>query len=215
MRQRRLRVTIVLAAFIIALPATTVSALADGDPASDVLLGENVYYPYTPAVTTALQKQLNDETAVAAKAHFPVKVALIQSPIDLGVIPSLFGKPQLYAKYLDQEISFQGPQPLLVVMNAGYGIEGMTPAARIALATLHKPAGASSNDLAQAALTAVAKLARSEGHPLTADSAGSSGTGGGGGGGGIGLIVVLALAAILIAGALLALRQRQASPRRS
>ena len=75
--------------FLLIAPA----ALADGDPASDTLLGENVFYPYSPTVPATVQKSLNSETAVAAKAGFPIKVALIASPIDLGVIPSLFGKP--------------------------------------------------------------------------------------------------------------------------
>ena len=104
------------------LPA---AVLADGDPASDVLLGENVFYPYSPATSPALQKQLNAETAAAKQAHFPLKVALIGAPVDLGVIPSLFGKPQKYADFLDQEISFQTKQPLLVVMAAGYGVQGV------------------------------------------------------------------------------------------
>ena len=211
MRQRWLGVSIGLIACSVALALSTATVLADGDPASDVLLGENVYYPYTPAVSTALQKQLNNETAAAAKAHFPVKVALIESPIDLGVIPQLFGKPQLYAKYLDQEISFQSPQVLLVVMKAGYGIEGMTPAARTALAAVPLPAQPSSNGLAQAALSAVTKLAQAEGHPLpTASVAGSKP-----GGSNLLLIVAVALAAVVAAGTLTALRHRRAPARRS
>ena len=109
---------------MVALLAPAV-ARADGDPASDVLLGENVFYPYTPPTSPAIQKQLNAATAAAKRAHFPVKVALIGGPVDLGVIPSLFGKPQKYADFLDQEISFATKQPLLVVMAAGYGVEGM------------------------------------------------------------------------------------------
>src|SRR5271163_1216609 len=100
------------------------AARADGDPASDVLLGQNVFYPYTPAVSPAIQKTLDAETTAASRAKFPIKVALIASPVDLGVIPDLFGKPQKYADFLDQEISFQTKQPLLVVMSAGYGVEG-------------------------------------------------------------------------------------------
>ena len=73
------------------------AARADGDPASDVLLGENVFYPYAPPVSPALQKTLNAETAAAKAAGFPLKVALIAAPVDLGVIPDLFGKPQQYA----------------------------------------------------------------------------------------------------------------------
>ena len=87
-----------------------------------MLLGENVFYPYTPPVSPALQKSLNAATAAAKQAGFPIKVALIASPVDLGVIPDLFGKPQKYADFLDQEISFQAKQPLLVVMSAGYGV---------------------------------------------------------------------------------------------
>ncbi len=200
-----------LIAFSVALALSTAPALADGDPASDVLLGQNVYYPYTPAVSTALQEQLDNETAAAAKAHFPVKVALIESPIDLGVIPQLFGKPQLYAKYLDQEISFQGPQVLLVVMKAGYGIEGMTPAARTTLAALPLPAQPSSNGLAQAALSAVRKLAQAEGHPLPTASVAGNGSGGSN----LLLIVAVALAAVVAAGTLTALRHRRAPARRS
>lgn len=209
MRQRWPGLAIALTALLLAIPVT---ARADGDPASDVLLGQNVYYPYTPQVTNALQGKLNAETAAAAKAHFPIKVALIASPIDLGVIPELFGKPALYAKYLEPEISFNyQAQPLLVVMKAGYGIQGMKPAARTALATLRRPVGGSSDDLAQAALTAVASLAKAEGHPLTSSSGGA--TSATSAPSNVALIIVLAFAAILIAGALLVLRHRHAAAR--
>ena len=96
---RSLRVLIVCA---LALGATGALARADGDPASDVLLGQSVFYPYQPAVSASLQKQLDAETAAAQKAKFPIKVALIGSPVDLGVIPDLFGQPQKYANFLDQ-----------------------------------------------------------------------------------------------------------------
>ncbi len=61
----------------------------------------------------AVQRPLNAETAAVKRAGFPIKVALIASPTDLGVIPNLFGRPQSYASFLDQEISFQGKQRLL------------------------------------------------------------------------------------------------------
>src|SRR5581483_8345153 len=115
---RRLLITAVAMLAAATVPA---AARADGDPASDVLLGENVFYPYTPPVSRELQRTLDGETAAAAKAGLAVKVALIASPVDLGVIPDLFNKPQQYAAFLDQEISFQGKQPLLVVMPSGLG----------------------------------------------------------------------------------------------
>jgi hypothetical protein len=204
---RRSLIAAFAALLCISLGATR--ARADGDPASDVLLGQNVYYPYSPAVASALQSKLNSESAAAAKAHFPIKVALIVSPIDLGVIPELFAKPQKYAAYLDQEISFQTAQPLLVVMAAGYGVKGLSPAAQAAVASLPKPAGNTGNDLAQAAVTAVAKLAQAAGHPLSA----GSGSGSGAGGDRAVLVIVLALAAIATASALLVLRHRQMAAR--
>ena len=99
-----------LALTIVATMLVPAVALADGDPASDVLLGESVFYPYSPPVATGLQKTLNAETAAGTRAHFPIKVALIDTPVDLGAIPTLFGKPQQYADFLHQEISFLGAQ---------------------------------------------------------------------------------------------------------
>lgn len=154
-----------VATFAIALVLVPASALADGDPASDVLIGENVYYPYSPAVSTNLQKRLNGETAAAARAHFPIKVALIPTPADLGAIPTLFGKPQQYAHFLEQEISFLNVKPLLlVVMPDGYGAQDLGPAATKAVAALNKPTSAHGNDLARAAIAAVPKLAAAAGH---------------------------------------------------
>jgi hypothetical protein len=188
------------------------AARADGDPASDVLLGQNVFYPYTPAVDPSVQKALDAETAAASQAHFPIKVALIGSPVDLGVIPDLFGKPQKYADFLDQEISFQGKQPLLVVMAAGYGVQGLGPTARQTIAGLAKPAGTHSTDLARAALTAVSKLATAAGHPLSSASNGaatSSGKSGGGGTTVIVLVLVVAAAATAAALAAVTIRRRR------
>jgi hypothetical protein len=198
---------VVLALLLVAPP---LAALADGDPASDVLLGENVFYPYQPATSRSLMASLNSATAVAAKEHFPLKIALIASPIDLGIIPQLLGKPQAYAKYLDYEISFTSKQALLVVMKDGYGVEGLSAAAAAAAAKLAPPAGGTPDDLAQAALSATGKLASAAGHPIAGISAsGSSSAGSGGGGGTTVLLIVLIIAAIGTAGALIAVRRRQ------
>ncbi len=185
-------------------------ARADGDPASDVLLGEDVFFPYAPQVTAALQRTLNAETAAARKVHAPIKVALIASPVDLGVIPDLFDKPQQYANFLDQEISFQSKQPLLVVMPAGYGTQGLPAGAASAIAALPKPAGKQSNDLARAAVVAVSRLTASEGHPITGVR-GLPGGSSSGGGSNSTILIVLIAAALLTASALgiITLRRRR------
>ena len=171
--RRRLLSLLMLALSLMGVCATL--ALADADPASDVLIAQSVFFPYSPPPTNALQHALNAETTAAGRAHLPIKVALIASPMDLGGIPSFFGKPQPYANFLDQEIAFGQPKPpLLVVMAKGYGVRGLPPAATAAAASLPKPAGPSSDDLARAAIAALPKLGAASGHPIPAG--GASGT---------------------------------------
>jgi hypothetical protein len=214
LRASRPRVLALAAVLLLALTAAagapwTPGASGDGDPASDVLLGESVFYPYTPPVSAATTKTLNAWAAAAAKAHFNLKVALIASPVDLGVIPDLFGKPQKYAEFLDQEISFQSThQPLLVVMKAGYGVAGVTPAVSAAAAQLPKPAGGTSQRLAEAAIVAIKRLAAASGHRLAPIRAASAAHSSGGSSPSTPLLIVLIGCAVLAAGALVVLRQR-------
>lgn len=201
-RVARLLIAVVLVGALV--PA---AALADGDPASDALLGQNVFYPYSPVVSAPVRAALDHATAAAARAGFPLKVALIAAPTDLGVIPELFGKPQSYADFLDKEISFNAPQPLLVVMRAGYGLQGVRAPVTRAAHQLPRPAGSTPTALAQAAITAVGRLAAADGHPLS----GSGTTSGGGQSTTTVLLIVLILAAALVAGGLIVLRRRQAT----
>ena len=207
----RLPVTAALAVALLVLAglAAPAPARADGDPASDVLLGESVFYPYTPPVSAATTRRLNAATAAAARAHFKLKVALIASPVDLGVIPDLFGKPQKYADFLAQEITFTGTrQPLLVVMKAGYGVAGVSAAVTAAAAALPRPSGGSSEALARAALAAVPELSAAAGHKLGPIPVSSASRGSGGSGPSVALLVVLVGVALLAAGALVLARQR-------
>jgi len=203
--------TVLLAVLILVLGLPLAQAMADGDPASDVLLVQNVFFPYEPATSPRLMQELTGATAQAAKAGVPVKVALIASPFDLGVIPQLFGKPQIYADYLDEEISFNGPQPLLVVMADGYGMRALPAGAVARVVSMPLPAGKTSDALAAAALTAVERIAAAEGHPITsatlspATATGSSGTG----------LMVGVMAAVAVAAAaaiaVITLRRRRAA----
>jgi hypothetical protein len=179
-------------------------ARSDGDPASDVLVAQSVFYPYSSTVSASLQRTLNGEAAAASRAHFPVKVALIAARFDLGAIPALFGRPQAYASFLGQEISFLDiNQRLLVVMPNGYGVRNLGPAASGVLASLTKPAGARGDDLARAAILALPKLAAAAGHPIRSAPGGSSTSGGSS----ALKAAVLAMSAIVIAGTLLAFRR--------
>jgi hypothetical protein len=137
-------------------------ALADADPPSDVLLQQDVYYPYFPAASGPSVKQLDGLVATAKRRGFPLKVALVATRSDLGAVPDLFGKPQPYADFLDREISFNRTEPLLVVMAAGYGVAGLPAKAKAAVDGLPDPAP-SGDDLARAAVVAIPKLAAAKG----------------------------------------------------
>ena len=197
--------------------AAPAPARADGDPASDELIGANVFYPFSPPVAAGLQKSLNAETAAAGRLHFPIKVALIASPADLGAIPSLFAKPQQYADFLDQEISFSGKkQLLLVVMPDGYGVQGFTRPATLAVTALATPSGRTERRSGAAAIVAVSKLAAAAGHPVSGAPGAGTGTGSGGESGGGAAAVgvgVLALVAVLMSAAVLSFRHRRARAR--
>ncbi|MGH2893283.1 MAG: hypothetical protein ACRDPM_08440 [Solirubrobacteraceae bacterium] len=201
------RLASLLATVILVGAVASAAALGDGDPASDVLLGQNVYYPYSPPVPQSVQRTLNAETAAARKAGLPIKVALITTAVDLGVVPELFGKPSDYAKFLDREISFQGPQPLLVVMPAGYGVQGVSAKAATAVTGLALPKGKTSLALAQAAIIAVAKVAAADGHPIKGVAGVSSGSSSSGSSK-TPLLIGLIVAAVVVAGALILLRRR-------
>jgi hypothetical protein len=205
---RRAVVSIALLAMALALCSAS-PALGDGDPASDVLLGQNVFYPYSPPVPRAVRAKLDAQAAAVKRAGLPIKVAIIGAATDLGTVPSLFAKPGAYARFLDQEISFRGPQPLLVVMAAGYGVQGVAPAGARAVSALPKPAGASTAGLARAALKAVTALAAATGHAPTGTPGKTAGSSGGGGS--MVLLIVLILAAIVVATALVVLRLRRSS----
>jgi hypothetical protein len=197
-----LTLTLAMAMGTIVLPGR---AQGDGDPASDVLLGLSAFYPYVPAVSTPLQNQLQRELAELAHRGLNLKVAIIESPTDLGAIPALFGKPQAYANFLEREISFAGPQPLLVVMPQGFGLAHTGPAG--ALDGLKVDSAGRSNGLARSAILAVPRIARAAGKPLPATAAvtgPSSSTAGNSS-----LIGFAVLAVLLVSGASIVLFRRR------
>jgi hypothetical protein len=159
----------------LAFPA---AALADADPASDVLLGAPAFYPFQPPVSQSLQSQLEQELAQLQKQGLSLKVAIIASPVDLGAIPNLFGQPQTYATFLGREISFQHPQALLVVMPAGFGV--YSTGAASALGGLKVDTTGASNGLTQSAILAVQRIAKAADKTVAPGGSASSGSGSGG-----------------------------------
>ena len=97
-------------------------------------------------------------------------------------------------------------------MKAGYGARGVTAHVRGTLSLIAPPAGGASNDLAKAAIVAVAKLAAADGHPVS----GVPGVPGLLSGGGITattiILIILIIAALATGGALAAVTLRRPRP---
>jgi hypothetical protein len=144
------------------------AARADGDPASDVLLAQNAFYPYQPPVSSGMETAMNKVLSNAAHVGLSLKVAIIGSPEDLGADPRFFGYPAQYAHYLDREISFNNIQPLLVVMPAGFATVAAGPAT--ALEGLSVDSKQASYGLTRSAVLAVVALVRAHGHPIAMPS---------------------------------------------
>lgn len=144
-----------LAVCVLAALAFAATALADGDPASDYLVYGDVYLPYPPPSSSS---QLQRAVAAVNAGPGRVKVAVIAQPSDLGSVPSLFGHPADYAKFLGTELHFFYRGALLVVMPAGFGFykDGATSGP-----SLGAPADTSADGLTEGAAAAVGVLRRS------------------------------------------------------
>lgn len=169
-----------LLAALVAVLAVPAAAPADVDPASDVLLLQDVFVPQSPppdqGKVSAIRKMLTE----AKQAGFPLKVAIIGSATDLGGIPQLFGKPAQYARFLGTELTGatgQKTQPLLVVMAAGFGAWQLSPKATAAAQGVKIGQGGNPALIA-AAIAAVPRVAAAAGHPVKAVSGGGGGSSG-------------------------------------
>jgi hypothetical protein len=149
-------------------------ALADGDPASDYLINQQSFLPLSEDVPLdqagAFTRLLDD----AKQKGFPLKVAVIAKPLDLGAVPSLFGSPERYASFLGQEDYYFFKDELLVVMPQGYGLykhSGVPAGDRRVIARLPAPRTNKADGLLTAATGAVHALAARRGLTLTSESA--------------------------------------------
>ncbi len=173
-----LRRSLVLGAVLFGLLVGAPAALADGDPASDYLLGGSTYLsPFDSHIPQAEQAKLVAMLASAKKQGFPLKVAVIATPYDLGSVPSLFKTPQTYAHFLAEEDFYYWKTEVLVLTPYGFGIykANKLPAADKALiAKLKVSPKATGPALMTAVEDAVTKLAARRGLTL-ATSTGQAG----------------------------------------
>jgi hypothetical protein len=167
------RLLILAAVVCLCLPG---AARANGDPASDYLLVQSVFLPFNAKIDPNVLARLSDTVRAADKAGYKVKIALIGSRYDLGTAFSLYREPARYAEFLGLELSFQFRGHLLVVMPNGFGVSTVgkpDPRGTKALKGLAGP-GKDATRQAEAATTAIRRLAAASGHVLTASGAGSA-----------------------------------------
>ena len=156
-------------------------AEANGDPASDVLPFSTVFLSIVDPRTSAAGRDLLAATQAAAKKKRPIRVAVISQPSDLGLIQSLWKKPQTYAQFLGKELFNFGRYDgtLVVSMPNGFGINGPGAArGKPALARLPKPNTNNLEQLGKDTADAVRAVAAANGYVLPAFSDSSSGTSG-------------------------------------
>jgi hypothetical protein len=112
---------LVLAVLFLVAAFGAATANADGDPASDILVFQDVFFPF-PKPSPDLGTALNTAVAGVNKGGMKLKVAVLAGPGDMGTARSLFGRPADYAKFLGTELSYNYDGLLLVVMPAGFGL---------------------------------------------------------------------------------------------
>lgn len=151
-------------ALAVAACAFAGTARADGDPASDYLLAQNVFLPFDAKFPAKKQVQLVGLVNAANKAGFKIRVALIWSSYDMGSVTVLWQKPKTYARFLGEELSFLYKQRVLIVMPNGFGFSWRKHPSDAEYAILKKiPIGPGPLGLVDAAQTAVQRLAAANG----------------------------------------------------
>ena len=164
-------VLLCLAGLLLAGLVPAGSALADGDPASDVLATQALFLPWDANLPTAEQAQLMGVLESAAHHGFPIRVAVIASAADLGSVTALWHQPQAYASFLGEELSLVYMGPLLVVMPNGFGLRGFAPpSAQLDAALSGISAPTDGAQLGQVTIAAIGRLAAASGHPLPSTS---------------------------------------------
>jgi hypothetical protein len=198
-----------LLALAIAACAGAGSARADGDPASDYLIGEPVFLPFDANIPKEKQRELIQLLRATNASGYRIRVAIIWSTYDLGAITALWKKPRVYARFLGAELQFIYKQRLLIVMPNGFGFNWPHHPSAKEYAILEKiPIAPHPVGLVDAVSTAVQKLAAASGIEVKPAAAPKRGHGHGR------AIVILAIAAALAAAVLLrlALRRRPEQP---
>ena len=151
---------VAVAAALLAVPL----ARANGDPASDVLLTQPVFFPFDATLADSDREALQKTVEAANERGYKIRVALIPFTSDLGTAVSLWKHPQGYSKFLGSELAFVYRNRLLIVQPSGFGFYNRNkPVAKEQRVLAKVPVGKTPTELTQSATAAVRALAASGG----------------------------------------------------
>jgi hypothetical protein len=154
---------------VVAAPA----AHADGDPASDVLIGQNVFLPYAQTIPVDLARRISAGVQAANASGYKLKVAIVAGRTDLGLVQGLWLKPKQYAPFLGRELQFVYKGTLVVEMPNGFGVFSASRGVQRERRALDRVTiGPGPKGLGEAMVAAVGRLS-----PAAAKAAASSGGG--------------------------------------
>jgi hypothetical protein len=142
-------------------------ARANGDPASDVLITQQVFLPFEAPISESAKEELTKTVAAANERGYKIRVAVIAFTGDLGTAVSLWGHPQSYAKFLGSELAFVYSNRLLISMPSGFGFyRGRKSVAKERRVLAGVQAGKTPTLLTESTTQAVRALAASNGVTL-------------------------------------------------
>lgn len=165
---RRITVGLLVAGALLGLVVlSTPAAFGDGDPASDVLAFRVVYNPPDSRATAQQYAELKALIRYLSRHRYPLRVALIATPADLGTATEYWEDAKGYAgDYLGKELSLIYHGNLLVVMPEHYGFYDPVPTKDIPAGDKRVMDGdlaAPGADLAGGTVNVVRKLAAANG----------------------------------------------------
>jgi hypothetical protein len=162
---------VALAAMLVAVPA----AQANGDPASDVLITQQVFIPFEAPISKSAKDELIKTVAAANERGYKIRVAVIAFTGDLGTAVSLWRHPQSYSKFLGSELAFVYTNRLLISMPSGFGFyHGRKPVLKEKAVLAKIPPGKTPTALTESTTQAVRALAAADGVVLPKISTSSS-----------------------------------------
>ncbi len=158
LRRTAASAAITVSAALLLLAVAVPHAYADGDPASDVLASQRLFLPTDANVPSRERLELSALLTQSSNKGYPLRVAIIGSPGDLGSVTAFWHQPEAYARFLGGELALIYHGTVLVVMPDGSGSD--VTAAGTRTATGHTRLPLPGQRLGSAAIAAVEQFAK-------------------------------------------------------